>query len=114
MATAFIFLPLLRPCIMSELVSLSTIGHRAFLNRLAWYLPAVWGIGPDKQWGNAMIEKVVDAELDRRAHVTGERMLKAEDINIHALGKVDKEPSYYIFVNDDKIFDKAFQLVNGS
>ncbi|GER30462.1 (Dimethylallyl)adenosine tRNAmethylthiotransferase MiaB [Striga asiatica] len=54
-----------------------------------------WGYqgGPDKQWENKMIEKVVDAELARRAHVTGEGKLKAEDNNLQAFGKVDKEPS---------------------
>lgn len=41
--TAINFLPLLRPCIIMELVSLSTIGHCAFRNRLAAYRPAEWG-----------------------------------------------------------------------
>ena len=38
-----IFLPLLRPCIMSELVSLSTMGHWAFLKRFTAKRPAEWG-----------------------------------------------------------------------
>ena len=41
--TAISFFPLFLPCIMRELVSLSTIGHCAFLKRLTEYLPAVWG-----------------------------------------------------------------------
>ena len=41
--TAINFLPLFLPCIMREFVSLSTIGHWAFLNLLTEYLPAVWG-----------------------------------------------------------------------
>lgn len=44
MRTAISFLPLFLPCIIRELVNRSTIGHWAFLNLLAWYLPAVWGI----------------------------------------------------------------------
>merc|ERR1711966_339553 len=43
MRTAMIFLPLLRPCIMSEQVRRSTIGHWAFLKRFCWKRPAVWG-----------------------------------------------------------------------
>merc|ERR1711913_154547 len=43
MRTVMSFLPLLRPCIMRELTNLSTIGHKAFLNRLAAYRPAEWG-----------------------------------------------------------------------
>jgi hypothetical protein len=41
--TAINFLALLRPCIIRELVNLSTIGHWAFRNLLAAYLPAEWG-----------------------------------------------------------------------
>jgi len=41
--TDIIFLPLLRPCIMIELVKRSTMGQRAFLNLFLLYLPAVWG-----------------------------------------------------------------------
>merc|ERR1712212_1005589 len=41
--TVISFLPLLRPCIMSEFTNLSTIGHKAFLNRFAAYRPAEWG-----------------------------------------------------------------------
>merc|ERR1719411_2182253 len=41
--TVMSFLPLLRPCIMSEFTNLSTIGHKAFLNRFAAYRPAEWG-----------------------------------------------------------------------
>jgi hypothetical protein len=37
------FLPLLRPCIIREFVSRSTIGHCALRKRLAAYLPAEWG-----------------------------------------------------------------------
>ena len=44
MRTANNFFPLFLPCIIRELVILSTIGHWAFLNLLAWYLPAVWGM----------------------------------------------------------------------
>ena len=43
MRTAMSFLPLLRPCIIRELVSLSTMGHWALRNRFTEYLPAVWG-----------------------------------------------------------------------
>merc|ERR1719153_365465 len=38
------FLPLFLPCIMSELQSLSTMGHWALRNLLAAYLPAEWGM----------------------------------------------------------------------
>jgi hypothetical protein len=37
------FFPLLRPCIIMELVRRSTIGHWAFLKRFAWKRPAEWG-----------------------------------------------------------------------
>merc|ERR1711998_688799 len=43
MRTARIFLPLLRPCIISELVMRSTIGHWAFLKRRLAQRPAEWG-----------------------------------------------------------------------
>lgn len=36
------FFPLLRPCIMSELVNRSMMGQLAFRNRLVAYRPAVW------------------------------------------------------------------------
>merc|ERR1719322_178129 len=38
------FLPLFLPCIISELQSLSTMGHWALRNLLAAYLPAEWGM----------------------------------------------------------------------
>jgi len=41
--TAKSFFPLFLPCIIRELVSLSTMGHCAFLNRFTEYLPDVWG-----------------------------------------------------------------------
>ena len=41
--TAMSFFPLFLPCIIRELVSLSTMGHCAFLNLFTEYLPAVWG-----------------------------------------------------------------------
>merc|ERR1711903_49127 len=43
MRTARIFLPLLRPCIISELVMRSTMGHWAFLKRFFDQRPAEWG-----------------------------------------------------------------------
>lgn len=41
--TAISFLPLLRPCIISEFVRRSMIGHCAFLNLFTEYRPAVCG-----------------------------------------------------------------------
>lgn len=40
---AFAFLPVFLPWNWRDPTSLSTMGQRAFLNFLAWYLPAVWG-----------------------------------------------------------------------
>jgi hypothetical protein len=42
MRTAMSFFPLLRPCIMSELVRRSIIGQLALRNRLVAYRPAEW------------------------------------------------------------------------
>ncbi len=43
MRTVSSFLPLLRPCIIMEFVTRSTMGHWALRKRLAAYLPLEWG-----------------------------------------------------------------------
>jgi hypothetical protein len=40
---ALTFLPVFLPWNCIDPTNLSTIGQSAFLNFLAWYLPAVWG-----------------------------------------------------------------------
>ena len=44
MRTAISFFPLLRPCIIRELVRRSMMGQLAFRNRLTAYRPAEWGM----------------------------------------------------------------------
>ena len=44
---ALTFLPVFLPENCMEPTNLSTMGQSAFLNLLAWYLPAVWGM---KTW----------------------------------------------------------------
>ncbi|GER25896.1 serine/threonine-protein kinase Nek6 [Striga asiatica] len=68
--------------------------------------------GPDNKWGNtdAVIEKVVDLELARRAHVTGEAKLKPEDNNLHTQGKVDKEPSVNVRLEKADALESLLEL----